>query len=441
MFEKKKIKSFDQNCNLEIFIKNSDKYKQLENDSRSVNNLITMGSCYSYVAASFKEKSLSINIKNFNRILYFDKKEKIITVEAGIKIFELLNFTLQYNLWIPQIPGHPFISIGGAVASNVHGKSCAFYGTIKNSIKDIKIFHKNHGWLNLNSEENKDIFDLTIGGLGLTGTIISVTFKLKELNSLNFLTTVKNVNSISQTVDFLELSDDKNLIYSWNILNSSSNLNYFGKGLIFENRIDEKNIIESYKKIECINKKIIFPVNLWNKTTIKYFNYIFFIYHKYIRRNQYNDNFSNVIFPFYNKEIYFSLFGYKGFIESQILISKEKIHEFLNEFKKNIEFHRPSITIFSLKKMSGKQKYLRFEDNKICLTFDMVRNKKNVHFLSEMYKLYIKYNVIPSVIKDSNLDKETFNKCFKEADIFREELKKFDPKRIYKSELSNRLNI
>ena len=439
--KKKKIKSFDQNCTLEIYIKNSDKYKQLENDSRSVNNLITMGSCYSYVAASFKEKSLSINMKNFNRILFFDKEKKIITVEAGIKIFELLNFTLQYNLWIPQIPGHPFISIGGAVASNVHGKSCAFYGTIKNSITNIKIFHKNHGWLNLNSEENKDIFDLTIGGLGLTGTIISVTFKLQELNSLNFLTTVKNVNSISQTIDFLELSNDKNLIYSWNIINSTSNINSFGKGLIFENKIDEKNILETYKEIKCINKKIIFPVNLWNKTTIKFFNYLFFIYHKHLQKNLYKDNFSNVIFPFYNKEIYFSLFGYKGFIESQILISKEKIHEFINEFKKNIEFYRPSITMFALKKMSGKQKYLRFEDNKICLTFDMVRNKKNAHFLNEMYKLYIKYNVIPSIIKDSNLDKETFNKCFKEADIFREELKKFDPKRIYKSELSNKLNI
>ena len=65
MFEKKKITSFDQNCSLEIFIKNCDKYKELENDSRSVENLITMGSCYSYVAASFKEKSLSINIKKF----------------------------------------------------------------------------------------------------------------------------------------------------------------------------------------------------------------------------------------------------------------------------------------------------------------------------------------------------------------------------------------
>jgi decaprenylphospho-beta-D-ribofuranose 2-oxidase len=441
LFEKKKITSFDQNCSLEIFIKNSDKYKELEDDSSAVQNLITMGSCYSYVAASFKEKSLSINVKNFNRILFFDKEKKIITVEAGMKIFELLNFTLKYNLWIPQIPGHPFISIGGAVASNVHGKSCAFYGTIKNSIKNIKVFHKYHGWLNLNSEENEDIFDLTIGGLGLTGTIISVTFILQELNGLNFLTTVKSVNSISQTINFLESSDEKNLTYSWNTIDSTLDLNSFGKGLIFENKIDEKNNLKSYKKIKFINKKKIFPFNSWNNITIKYFNYFFFIYHNYIKKKLYKDNFSNVVFPFYNKEIYFSLFGHKGFIESQILISKEKIHEFLEEFKRNIHIHKPSITIFSLKKMSGKQKYLRFEDNKICLTFDMVSNKKNTHFLNEIYKLYIKYNALPSIIKDSNLDKETFNRCYKEADIFREKLKKFDPKRIYRSELSDKLNI
>jgi decaprenylphospho-beta-D-ribofuranose 2-oxidase len=441
LFEKKKISSFDQNCSLEIFIKNSDKYKELDDDSSSVQNLITMGSCYSYVAASFKEKSLSINVKNFNRILFFDKEKKIITVEAGMKIFELLNFTLKHDLWIPQIPGHPFISIGGAVASNVHGKSCAFYGTIKNSIKNIKVFHKYHGWLNLNSEENEDIFDLTIGGLGLTGTIISVTFILHELNCSNFLTTVKSVDSISQTVDFLESSDEKNLTYSWNTIDSTLDLSSFGKGLIFENQIDEKNNLNSYKKIKFINKKKIFPFNLWNNITIKYFNCFFFIYHNYIKKTLYGDNFSNVVFPFYNKEIYFSLFGHKGFIESQILISKEKIYEFLEEFKRNIDIHKPSITIFSLKKMSGKQKYLRFEDNKICLTFDMVSNKKNAHFLNEIYKLYIKYNVLPSIIKDSNLDKETFNRCYKEADIFREKLKKFDPKRIYRSELSDKLNI
>ena len=68
MLENKKIKSFDQSRSLKIFIKNSEKYKDLENYSRSVENLITMGSCYSYVAAAFKENSLSINIKKFNRL-------------------------------------------------------------------------------------------------------------------------------------------------------------------------------------------------------------------------------------------------------------------------------------------------------------------------------------------------------------------------------------
>ena len=84
---------------------------------------------------------------------------------------------------------------------------------------------------------------------------------------------------------------------------------------------------------------------------------------------------------------------------------------------------------------------MRFEDNKICLTFDMVRNNKSALFLNKLYELYIKYNVVPSVIKDSNLDKDTFDNCYKEADTFREKLKEFDPKRIYRSDLSDRLNI
>ena len=436
MFEKKKIKSFDQSRSLKIFIKNSEKYKDLENDSRSVENLITMGSCYSYVAAAFKENSLSIDIKKFNRILFFDKEKKIITVEAGMKIFELLNFTLKYNLWIPQIPGYPFISIGGAVAANVHGKSCAFYGTIKNSVKDIRIFHKSYGWLNLNSEKNKDIFDLTIGGLGFTGTIISVTFRLEEIDNFNFFTTIKEVKSISETIDFLETLDKKNLVYSCNTLDLKS----FGKGIIFENKIDEKNSLNSYKQIKYTYKKRLSPLKLWNNLTIKCFNYLFIKYQKY-KKSVYKDSFSNVIFPFYNKEIYFSLFGRKGFLESQILISRTRIDEFLEEFNYKINIHKPCITLFSVKKMSGEQKYLRFEDNKICLTFDMVRNNKSTLFLIDLYELYIKYNVVPSIITDSNLDKDTFDNCYKEADIFREKLKEFDPKRIYRSDLSDRLNI
>ena len=61
--------------------------------------------------------------------------------------------------------------------------------------------------------------------------------------------------------------------------------------------------------------------------------------------------------------------------------------------------------------------------------------------MDEVDKLCIKYNAIPSIIKDSRLKREVLDKCYKFADKFREELKNFDSKRFYKSELSDRLNL
>ena len=91
--------------------------------------------------------------------------------------------------------------------------------------------------------------------------------------------------------------------------------------------------------------------------------------------------------------------------------------------------------------MSGEQKYLWFEDNKICITFDFVNNNKNLNFLTEIDKLCIKYEILPSIIKDSRINKATFDKCYKGAQEFRNKLRDFDKKRLYKSALSNRLEI
>ena len=77
----------------------------------------------------------------------------------------------------------------------------------------------------------------------------------------------------------------------------------------------------------------------------------------------------------------------------------------------------------------------------ICLSFDIVKNKKNLNFINELDKLYIKYDVVPSVIKDSRLKKEVFDKCYKFANEFREDLRNFDHKRSYRSELSDRLDL
>ena len=115
-FEKKLVQSFDKNYSANIFFKQPDKYREIENFSNLSEKIISSGSNYSYAPASFSKDSLSLDLKKFNRILEFNIKDKEITVEAGLKIFEFLNFLMVYDFWVPQFPGYPYISLGGAVA-------------------------------------------------------------------------------------------------------------------------------------------------------------------------------------------------------------------------------------------------------------------------------------------------------------------------------------
>ena len=435
--EKKKTFSFDKSFSSIIFHSEPDKYKSLENSSYKSSKIINMGSNLSYSPLGFSKDSLSINIKKFNQILSFNLEEKTITVEAGLTLYELLDFTLNYNLWIPQLPGYPLITIGGAIASNSHGKSCAIHGTIRQSVKQILLFHKKHGWINLSDTENKEIFDLTLGGIGLTGTIVSVTFNLTEIENSKFLTKkieVKNLEECKKLI--LEKDQNMPFIYSWN---RADDLKNFGKGFVYKNYIDKKGEkFDGCQKLKNNFKPSLIPI--WNKFSIKVANLLYYKINQ-ITRSEKKENFFNTIFPFYGKEKYFNFFGKKGFIESQLLIDVTKLEAFIYDFKNLFNLHEPTITLFSLKNMSGNQKFLRFEDKKICLTFDYVNNKNSLLFMSKVDDLCEKYEIIPSIIKDSRMSKNVFNKCYKESIIFKDQLKKFDKDRVYESEISKRLGI
>ena len=439
--EKKYLCSFDKSFSAEVFFNKPDKYRDIERLSNHEGKLISEGSNLSYAPLSFDKESLSVNLRNFNRIINFNLKDKEITVEAGMTLAELLNFTLKHNLWLPQLPGYPLITIGGAVATNAHGKSCLSHGTIRNAIKSILIFHSKNGWLNLSENENKEIFDLTIGGIGLTGSIVNITLKLEELKSKNFTTKKIKVFSTEDCIKNLEnLGKKKNsFIYSWNM---ADNLQEFGKGFIFENIIDENNNKKHEIKIPSfkVNNYFKSKFSIWNNFSIKLANKMFFILNN-VQKNEKKEDFLKVIFPFYGKEFYFDFFGKKGFWESQILISSKNILSFFDEFKYLFKTYKPDISLFSFKNMSGEQKFLRFEDNKICITFDYINNKKNLLFMDQIDILCEKYKAIPSIIKDSRLSKKTIEKCYPEFNKFKDLLNSYDKSRIYRSEISQRLEI
>lgn len=436
--EKKYLTSFDKSYKTNIFFKKPDKYRDIEKQFKNNKNIITSGSNYSYAPLGFDKNSLSIDFSSFNRIIDFNFKSQEITVEAGLTLIELLKFTLKYNLWLPQIPGYPFISLGGIVATNSHGKSCDTHGTIRKSIKKISLFHNINGWLVLSNEENKEIFDLTIGGLGLTGTIVNITFKLEKFEGTSFSTGIEKVFSFKDCLNKISTSKgEPNFIYSWNRADNSEN---FGEGFIFRNKIIKKKQIKKIKLKKIKQKNIKFPLKLWNKFFLKFVNKSFYVFQNFKNKN-FEEDFIKVIFPYFGNENYFKFFGPKGFIESQILISKENAEQMMEEFLDLYKKIKPTIILFSIKNMSGDQKYLRFEDNGICLSFDFTNEKNNLLFLEHLDELCIKYDGLPSIIKDSRLSEKTVRSCYKQFDQFKNKLHDFDKKRTYRSKVSIKLGL
>ena len=123
------------------------------------------------------------------------------------------------------------------------------------------------------------------------------------------------------------------------------------------------------------------------------------------------------------------------------MIPDNKIEEFFDEFKFQFKKYKPVITLLSFKNMSGEQKFLRFEDNKICITIDYTNSKKNRDFMRKIDSICIKLSILPSVIKDSRLEISTFDNCYHYANDFRNKLRSFDKNRIYQSETSKRLGL
>ena len=95
--------SFDKTYSTKVNLKIPKTYEEIESFSLKSEYLISRGAGYSYVAASFKNQSLSLCMGNFKKILKFDKEKKLITVESGITIVELLNYTLNKNGLFPLI--------------------------------------------------------------------------------------------------------------------------------------------------------------------------------------------------------------------------------------------------------------------------------------------------------------------------------------------------
>lgn len=406
---------------------------------------ISRGAGLSYAAASFGTEVCSIDHKYFNRILAFNKEERWIEVEAGITLGQLYDFLIEHGLFLATQPGHPSITVGGSVAADIHGKNQYLDGTCINQVISLKLFHPAHGIIELSAAQNPQLFRLTCGAYGLTGSIISCKLRLKSVESTEALVSLRPLSSIEQLVPALKVSaSSADFLFSWHDFNASGS--DFGKGFIQEGRFrkSEQNTAaptrKSGKQTLSSETRAALKFPVFNPLSVRMMNIL------YGERGKSGAEFSlslfDSIFPIQNsKELYFKFFGAAGFHEYQVVIPESNFLRYIAGVKQYLAQNPLPITLASAKLFSGKQDLLRFTGDGICFALNFAREPAAEAFLAYLDKLVIECAGVPNIIKDSRLSLQVVSSCYPEYDLFRQQLHDFDPKRIYRSELSERLGL
>jgi FAD/FMN-containing dehydrogenase len=122
-----------------------------------------------------------VDCRRLNRILGFDESTGMLSCESGVSLSDIIDVFLPRGWFLPVTPGTRFVTVGGAIANDVHGKNHHCAGTFGAHVRQIGLHRSNDGLVICNAEENPDMLRATIGGLGLTGVIAWADIQLKRV--------------------------------------------------------------------------------------------------------------------------------------------------------------------------------------------------------------------------------------------------------------------
>ena len=132
-------------------------------------------------------KNLTITMTGMNKFLEWNNNSGELIAESGVLISDIIETFLPKG-WFPFVtPGTKFITLGGAIACDVHGKNHHKEGSFGNHINWIDIIIDKDKIIRCSPNENSQLFHWTVGGMGLTGVIIRCSIQLKKLHQVGLI--------------------------------------------------------------------------------------------------------------------------------------------------------------------------------------------------------------------------------------------------------------
>lgn len=279
-------------------------------------SLLAYGNGRSYGDSCLNEGGCLLDTRGLDRFIHFDKTTGVLRAEAGVLLTDILQFCLPDGWFLPVTPGTQYVTLGGAVANDVHGKNHHGAGSFGCHVRAFELLRSDGQRLICSQHDNAALFQATIGGLGLTGVILWVELALKRVAG-----TVMEVESqqFSALDGFYELSEqaDQRHEYSVAWVDCLAHGPALGRGWLFSANHAQTHDIPSPDRAGGWTMPLTPPVSLINRGSLRLFNQL---YYRKPRPASQRQHYQPYFYPLDKIRYWNRVYGPKGFLQYQCVV-------------------------------------------------------------------------------------------------------------------------
>jgi decaprenylphospho-beta-D-ribofuranose 2-oxidase len=287
--------------------------------------LIARGLGRAYGDAAMNAGGMIVETPGVSGVLDLDPEAGIVRVLGGTSLDDLLHVCVPQGWFVPVTPGTKFVTVGGAIASDVHGKDHHATGTFGNHVRSLVLALPDGTTRNLSPEATPEEFWATCGGMGLTGTIVEATVALRPIETSQVLVDTDRVPDLDSLLAGLAEGESR-YPYSVAWIDLLAQGRHLGRSILMQGDFAPRDALGSrysgdplaYRPPGLIPAPPA-PSGLLNRWSIRMFNELWYRKAPKRRRDQL-ESIESFFYPLDMVDHWPRLYGPKGFLQWQCLL-------------------------------------------------------------------------------------------------------------------------
>ena len=367
----------------------------------------------------------TVFMRHFNRMLAFCPETGQLTAEAGVILGDVIE-TLLPRGWFPAVtPGTRFVTLGGMIAADVHGKNHHKVGSFASCVDWMEVMDADGAIRRCSRDENADLFEWTLGGMGLTGIIVRAAIRLQRVETGWIRQKTIAAPNLAAAMQAFEAAENATYSVAW--IDCLGRDDTLGRSLVMLGEHARLSELAAENGADPFalrrRRKLTIPFDLpslsLNSLTVRAFNEVYYRVGVRAGKAERLVDWDRYFYPLDTIDFWNRIYGRNGFSQFQCVFPPDRSEAGLREILKAVAAAGAGSFLAVLKKFGPQESRFSFPMEGYTLALDFPINGKTMKLMDSLDRITIEHGGRLYLAKDSRMTAGTLEACDNRAAAFR----------------------